>query len=155
MKATEEDDYMSDAFLVESTSVRPGLRSTTQRKRDRAVEGGEGARREKKTKKRRANDQDAQERMQHGLATPISASNKGFSLLQKMGYQTGMGLGKTGMPVWYFATYIKFAKAYTVYFSRPCMRPQFSQYTHTLILTVSGLWVRSYSPTRKEHDTQS
>lgn len=92
---SEEEDYMSDSFLLQTKSVRPGLRNTAQKRKDRAVEGGEGAPREKRVKRRE--NKDAQERMQQGLATPISATNKGFSLLCKMGYETGMGLGRTGV----------------------------------------------------------
>ncbi len=93
--AEEDDDYMSDSFLVQTTSVRPGLRSTSQKKRDRAFEGGQGAPKEKKVK--RKENKDADERTVQGLATPLSATNKGFSLLQKMGYKSGMGLGKAGV----------------------------------------------------------
>lgn len=34
------------------------------------------------------------ERLEEGLSTAISSSNKGFSMLQKMGYQPGTSLGK-------------------------------------------------------------
>lgn len=31
-----------------------------------------------------------------GLSKPISSDNKGFAMLQKMGYKEGMSLGKSG-----------------------------------------------------------
>lgn len=34
------------------------------------------------------------ERLQEGLSTAISSSNKGFAMLQKMGYKPGTSLGK-------------------------------------------------------------
>lgn len=38
-----------------------------------------------------------QERLQEGLNTALDSSNKGFSMLQKMGYKPGSSLGKQGM----------------------------------------------------------
>jgi len=37
------------------------------------------------------------ERREEGLQSAISSSNKGFALLQKMGYKPGTGIGKTGI----------------------------------------------------------
>lgn len=42
--------------------------------------------------------------MEEGLSKPIDSSNKGFALLQKMGYKPGAGIGKDGK---YF--YLKFS----------------------------------------------
>ena len=36
------------------------------------------------------------ENLQEGLQKPISSNNKGFTLLQKMGFNPGVGLGKDG-----------------------------------------------------------
>ena len=90
MCAMAEDDYMSDAFLKSLEDVRPGLKSRSQKRKDRA---SEPAKIEPKHKRMKASEHEAREK---ALATPISAGNKGFSMLQKMGYRTGMGLGKTG-----------------------------------------------------------
>ena len=32
-----------------------------------------------------------------GLQTSLTSNNKGFAMLQKMGYKPGMGIGKQGM----------------------------------------------------------
>lgn len=37
------------------------------------------------------------ERRNEGLQVPIKSDNKGFSMLQKMGYKPGMGIGKKGL----------------------------------------------------------
>lgn len=38
--------------------------------------------------------EEQQERLEEGLTTAISSSNKGFCMLQKMGYKPGTSLGK-------------------------------------------------------------
>ncbi|XP_050439341.1 G patch domain-containing protein 11 [Adelges cooleyi] len=94
MTEEEEDDYMSDAFLnVESTrDVRPGLLMTHKDKRlhhqmkkkelcEIANKGNTVKLLEEKNR-------------QEGLEKAIDSSNKGFSLLQKMGYKPGSGIGK-------------------------------------------------------------
>ena len=85
-----EEDYMSDAFLRGLGDVRPGLKSRSQKRRDRA---SEPAKIEPKHKRMKASEHEAREK---GLATHISSESKGFSMLQKMGYREGMGLGKKG-----------------------------------------------------------
>lgn len=43
------------------------------------------------------------EAREQGLSLPISSDNKGFTMLQKMGYKEGMSLGKSGTfldPTW-------------------------------------------------------
>lgn len=83
----DEEDYMSDVFLDQSAQVKPGLLTKSQKrkfKHDTAQKG---------SKKRKLEDQKRQE----GLATPISQGNKGFALLEKMGYKQGSGIGKSGM----------------------------------------------------------
>ena len=84
------EDYMSDAFLQGLDDVRPGLKSRNQKRKDRAVEP---ANIEPKHKRIKASEHEARAK---GLATHISSSNIGFSMLQKMGYKKGMGLGKNG-----------------------------------------------------------
>ena len=85
-----DDDYMSDAFLKTLEDVRPGLKSRSQKRKDRA---SEPAKLEPKHKRIKAQECELREK---ALATPISTDNKGFSMLQKMGYKRGMGLGKAG-----------------------------------------------------------
>lgn len=99
-EATEvEDDYMSDAFLQQLQDVRPGLLSRS-RKRQRMVDEKQ-TKSQKLPKQKKINIAEKETREQ-ALSTPISATNKGFSMLQKMGYKKGMGLGKTGMQCCYF-----------------------------------------------------
>lgn len=81
---------MSDAFLHELNDVRPGLKSKSQKRKDKA---SDSAKLESKHKKIKTSEQEARAK---GLATHITSDNKGFSMLQKMGYKEGMGLGKKG-----------------------------------------------------------
>ena len=81
---------MSDAFLLGLDDVRPGLKTMSQKRKDKA---SERSRTEPKQKRIRASEQEARSK---GLATHISTENKGFSMLEKMGYKKGMGLGKNG-----------------------------------------------------------
>ena len=84
------EDYMSDAFLLGLEDVRPGLKSRGQKRKDKASVKSIT---EPKHKRLKATEHEARSK---GLATHISTENKGFSMLQKMGYKKGMGLGKTG-----------------------------------------------------------
>ena len=89
------EDYMSDAFLQGLDDVRPGLKSRSQKRKDRAAET---VKIEPKHKRIKASEHEARTK---GLATHISSSNIGFSMLQKMGYKEGMGLGKNGKEIKY------------------------------------------------------
>ena len=86
-----EHDYMSDELLTDLGDVRPGLLGR---------EGKRKARVERypidvpKSKKVKLIEEEAREK---GLSEPISSDNKGFSLLQKMGYKEGTSLGKSGV----------------------------------------------------------
>ena len=86
----EEEDYMSDCFLNQAKDIRPGLRTGRQKRKEHSSKTRDPSR-VKRVKT------EAQERREEGLATPLSKDNKGFSLLQKMGYKKGMGLGKSGV----------------------------------------------------------
>lgn len=81
---------MSDTFLVGLEDVRPGLKSRSQKRKDKVSEKSIT---EPKHKKLKASEQEARSK---GLSTHISSENKGFSILEKMGYKKGMGLGKDG-----------------------------------------------------------
>ena len=87
---TVAEDYMSEAFLSSLEDVRPGLKSRSERRKDRASEHKKIAPKHKRLK---ISECKARE---EGLATPLSVENKGFSMLQKMGYKEGMSLGKRG-----------------------------------------------------------
>ncbi|RZF39930.1 hypothetical protein LSTR_LSTR002333 [Laodelphax striatellus] len=95
--SSEEEDYMSDAFLngCVQEDVRPGLVHNRALKRRYELD-------KKKTesdvnnknvhKKLRVVEQELRE---DGLSQPISEDNKGFKMLQKLGFKPGSGLGKS------------------------------------------------------------
>eukprot|EP00038_Savillea_parva_P025579 m.48435 g.48435 ORF g.48435 m.48435 type:complete len:296 (-) comp6993_c0_seq1:77-964(-) len=91
------EDYMSDAFLrsLEDRAPKPpGVDPRAElpgwKRKARVRESTEA-----NVKRQRAEKKVTvtQERLAVGLDTPISADNKGFQLLAKMGYKAGTGLG--------------------------------------------------------------
>ncbi|CAB1311702.1 unnamed protein product [Coregonus sp. 'balchen'] len=92
--AEDEDDYMSDAFLSQIPDVKPGIPMV---KRVKEALRKEVLHKEKNVKNRQKTikelEQESREAAQHST---ISNQNKGFALLQKMGYKAGQGLGKQG-----------------------------------------------------------
>lgn len=92
--AEDEDDYMSDAFLSQIPDVKPGIPMV---KRVKEALRKEVLHKEKNVKNRQKTikelEQESREMAQHST---ISNQNKGFALLQKMGYKAGQGLGKQG-----------------------------------------------------------
>lgn len=92
--ADEEDDYMSDSFLLDSPRSNPGLlpdRIAKQRKKEEKHKTLNEKNRTKPVRVREA------EHREQGLSAALDSSNVGFALLQKMGYKQGMGLGKEGV----------------------------------------------------------
>ncbi|XP_033101183.1 G patch domain-containing protein 11-like [Anneissia japonica] len=91
----QEDDYMSDSFLLQSESVKPGLAwgklAKQNKKESRHIEFNKTSKKVQKPLKIQQREQ-----LEEGLQNAISSDNKGFAMLQKMGYKKGMGLGKTG-----------------------------------------------------------
>ncbi|XP_071547481.1 G patch domain-containing protein 11-like [Panulirus ornatus] len=92
-----EIDYMSEEFLaacVGKDDVRPGLLLSHSSKHQVQME----KRKKEKDNEHRARFKPAKvvqkERLEEGLSTAINSSNKGFSMLQKMGYKPGTSLGK-------------------------------------------------------------
>lgn len=90
---------MSAAFIAESPAqnVRPGLLHNRNQQRSHD-----------NYKKKQVQDAQSREKQQpvrvieaqrreEGLQEALGASNKGFALLQKMGYKPGTALGKSGM----------------------------------------------------------
>ncbi|KAG5830990.1 G patch domain-containing protein 11 isoform X1 [Anguilla rostrata] len=92
--ADDEDDYMSDAFLKKMEEVRPGVPMV---KRVKAALKRETLHKEKNEKNRqktyKEQEQESREALLHNS---ISNENRGFAMLQKMGYKAGQGLGKDG-----------------------------------------------------------
>ena len=84
------EDYMSDTFLNQLEDIRPGLRTEKQKRKDRPPKHENLP----KQKKKKVAENEARE---CAMSVPLPDDNKGFALLQKMGYKKGMGLGKTGM----------------------------------------------------------
>ncbi|XP_068597495.1 G patch domain-containing protein 11 [Brachionichthys hirsutus] len=90
----EEEDYMSDAFLGKIQDVKPGVSMLKRVK--------ETMKKEIKHKEANINNRQKtfkekeKESREAALENSISSENKGFALLQKMGYKAGQGLGKKG-----------------------------------------------------------
>ena len=91
--AEEEEDYMSEAFLKGLEDVRPGLLTSAQKRKKLCEEKHEKSKVLPKRKMMKMAESEARD---HALSTPLSSSSKGYSLLQKMGYKEGSGLGKSG-----------------------------------------------------------
>ncbi|XP_036403001.1 G patch domain-containing protein 11 [Megalops cyprinoides] len=92
--ADDEDDYMSDAFLEQTKEVRPGV---PMLKRVKEAFKREDLHKEKNLKNRQKTYKEQEkESREAALHSSISNENKGFALLQKMGYKAGQGLGKEG-----------------------------------------------------------
>ncbi|XP_074647165.1 G patch domain-containing protein 11-like [Tubulanus polymorphus] len=93
-EADDVDDYMSDDFLKQCIpDVRPGLITGPAARRITV----ETKQKESDARSRRKPlKQLEDETRQEGLKTSLTSQNKGFTLLQKMGYKPGMTIGKTG-----------------------------------------------------------
>lgn len=85
---------MSDAFLSKIQDVKPGVSMV---RRVKEAMKREAQQKEKNTKNRQKSYKE-QERdsREAALQSSLSNENKGFALLQKMGYKAGQGLGKEG-----------------------------------------------------------
>merc|ERR1711962_293 len=93
---SDEEDYMSDAFLAKCipADVRPGLKRTHATQREHQLEKKKSECNIKaKTKKSKAELES--EKREEGLQKSLDSSNKGFALLAKMGYKPGDSLGKS------------------------------------------------------------
>ncbi|XP_059482233.1 G patch domain-containing protein 11 [Neocloeon triangulifer] len=92
----EDDDYMSDAILnaCAKNDVRPGLVHKHSVQRSHIIE----KRRADKNYENQMNNPKRgrleAERREEGLEKPIGLENKGFAMLQKMGYKPGSSIGK-------------------------------------------------------------
>ncbi|CAL1578258.1 unnamed protein product [Knipowitschia caucasica] len=90
----EEDDYMSDAFLTKIQDVKPGV-SMVRRVKETIKKEAEHKEKNIKNRQKSFKEQEKESR-EAALQSSISNENKGFALLQKMGYKAGQGLGKQG-----------------------------------------------------------
>lgn len=90
----EEEDYMSDAFISSMQDVRPGIPVPRRVKESYQKEEKQ---KEMNVKNRQKSLKEVEkERRDTVLNEALSNENKGFALLQKMGYKKGQALGKTG-----------------------------------------------------------
>lgn len=71
------------------SDVRPGLQFSKQQKREHELF------KKREETRPKAFSTLAEERLHEGLQTALPESNKGFSLLAKMGYKPGTGVGKS------------------------------------------------------------
>uniref|UniRef100_F7AFV2 G patch domain-containing protein 11 n=1 Tax=Equus caballus TaxID=9796 RepID=F7AFV2_HORSE len=94
LNMAEDDDYMSDVFINVQEDIRPGLPMLRQIREARRKEEKQ---QEANLKNRQKSlKEEEQERRDVGLKNALGCENKGFALLQKMGYKSGQALGKSG-----------------------------------------------------------
>ncbi|KAL4239817.1 G patch domain-containing protein 11 [Mactra antiquata] len=91
---SDEEDYMSDAFLKLIPDTRPGLLPRNAARQHDKQKKEKVANEKNKQKPRAVLEK---EKREEGLEASISSENKGFALLQKMGYKPGMAIGKSGI----------------------------------------------------------
>ncbi|XP_054712791.1 G patch domain-containing protein 11-like isoform X2 [Uloborus diversus] len=87
----DDDDYMSSAFLNVTEDIRPGLTFTKSAKRKHEIEKKRVE--SNKLHRTKSRKQIEEENRNIGLDSALNSDNKGFALLQKMGYKPGMKLG--------------------------------------------------------------
>ncbi|XP_012971482.1 G patch domain-containing protein 11 isoform X2 [Mesocricetus auratus] len=94
LNMAEEEDYMSDSFINIQEDIRPGVPMLRQireaRRKEERQQEANLRNRQKSTK------EEERERRDMGLKNALGCENKGFALLQKMGYKSGQALGKSG-----------------------------------------------------------
>ncbi|XP_026641841.1 G patch domain-containing protein 11 [Microtus ochrogaster] len=94
LNMAEEEDYMSDSFINVQEDIRPGVPMLRQireaRRKEEKQQEANLKNRQKSVK------EEERERRDVGLKNALGCENKGFALLQKMGYKSGQALGKSG-----------------------------------------------------------
>ncbi|XP_013786884.1 G patch domain-containing protein 11-like [Limulus polyphemus] len=96
MAEEDEVDYMSDTFVTvpQENDIRPGLVFNHSLKRKHELEKQQIE--SKKINFQKPIKQLEEENRLKGLSNALPENNKGFAMLQKMGYKPGMSLGKKG-----------------------------------------------------------
>uniref|UniRef100_A0A8C3DSN3 G patch domain-containing protein 11 n=1 Tax=Corvus moneduloides TaxID=1196302 RepID=A0A8C3DSN3_CORMO len=92
MEGDEEEDYMSDLFIKQD--VRPGLPMVRRVKE--ALQKEEKQKEANEKNRQKSIKEEEKERRDLVLKSALGNENKGFALLQKMGYKSGQALGKSG-----------------------------------------------------------
>ncbi|XP_051469210.1 G patch domain-containing protein 11 isoform X1 [Apus apus] len=92
MEEDEEEDYMSDLFIKQD--VRPGLPMVRRVKE--AIQKEEKQKEANEKNRQKSIKEEEKERRDLVLKSALGNENKGFALLQKMGYKSGQALGKSG-----------------------------------------------------------
>ncbi|KAJ7401896.1 G patch domain-containing protein 11 [Pitangus sulphuratus] len=92
MEGDEEEDYMSDSFIKQD--VRPGLPMVRRVKE--AIQKEEKQKEANEKNRQKSIKEEEKERRDLVLKSALGNENKGFALLQKMGYKSGQALGKSG-----------------------------------------------------------
>ncbi|KAI4812513.1 hypothetical protein KUCAC02_023898 [Chaenocephalus aceratus] len=85
----EEEDYMSDAFLSKIPDVKPGV-SMVRRLKEEIKKETEIKETNIKNRQKTYKEQEKESR-EAALQNSICNENKGFAILQKMGYKAGAG----------------------------------------------------------------
>jgi len=91
MGEEEEEDYMSDTFML--ADVRPGVSQSRSSQRILRMETERDEANERIRALPRKVDLE-RERRNEALSTPLGQDTKGFAMLTRMGYKPGMTLGK-------------------------------------------------------------
>lgn len=79
--------------------IRPGLIHSRTLQREHNIHKNKTVTDEKNKQQNRPHRFIEAERREEGLSEAIGDSNKGFALLQKMGYKPGMAIGKSGVVI--------------------------------------------------------
>ncbi|KAL3986325.1 hypothetical protein ACH3XW_42285 [Acanthocheilonema viteae] len=87
---SDDDDYMSDTYTA--VDVRPGIAETQTQRRRLKVEAKQMGNIERLRNLPKRSEMERKMR-DDALAKPVSENSKGFLLLSKMGYKSGMSLG--------------------------------------------------------------
>ncbi|XP_066995682.1 G patch domain-containing protein 11 isoform X1 [Anabrus simplex] len=98
MSSSDEPDYMSEEFLVtcEKNDMRPGLIHNRSEQRKHCILKMKVQTDSENKRRYRPYRVIEKERREEGLKMAIGSDNKGFAMLQKMGYQPGTAIGKSG-----------------------------------------------------------
>ncbi|CAL1276517.1 unnamed protein product [Larinioides sclopetarius] len=87
---SDDEDYMSTAFLEVKEDIRPGLIPKSVKRKLEIEKKRVDSNKVFRTKSRKELEEESRN---IGMNSAIGADNKGFAMLQKMGYKPGMKLG--------------------------------------------------------------